>query len=155
MANYFYIDANGQKRGPLNGSQLQALATRGDITPTTPLETDTGHQGVAGQIPGLKFKSPEPPPFSQMPNSAYSPDAAQIGQAAAQMGKAAGTSVFAWLFDFAFRDIRVHLVVLWICRIAYVFSWIVAVLLGLWWTYLAFRVSEATGPLALIAIPFL
>ena len=62
MANYFYIGAGGQRRGPCNEQQLQALATRGILTPTTPLETDSGHQGLAGQIPGLKFNTAEPPP---------------------------------------------------------------------------------------------
>ena len=57
MPNYFYIDANGQKHGLINDQQLKALAERGIITPTTPLMTDTGHKGVAGQIRGL-FNDP-------------------------------------------------------------------------------------------------
>ncbi|MGL4943766.1 MAG: DUF4339 domain-containing protein [Thermoguttaceae bacterium] len=60
MPNYFYTDANGQKQGPVDDQQLQALATQGNITPHTPLETDTGHKGVAGQIPGLKFAAASP-----------------------------------------------------------------------------------------------
>ena len=59
MANYLYIDANGQKQGPVNAQQLQALAAQGVITPDTPLKADTGHQGKAGQIPGL-FTTPPP-----------------------------------------------------------------------------------------------
>ena len=59
MANYLYLDANGQKQGPVNAQQLKALATQGIITPDTPLKADTGHQGKAGQIPGL-FTAPSP-----------------------------------------------------------------------------------------------
>jgi hypothetical protein len=55
MANFFYTDANGCKQGPYSNPQLQELATQGIITPYTPLETDGGHTGVAGQIPGLNF----------------------------------------------------------------------------------------------------
>jgi len=53
MANYFYTDANGLKQGPISREQLHELATRGTITPETPLETDIGHKGLAGQIPRL------------------------------------------------------------------------------------------------------
>ncbi|MGL4943773.1 MAG: NINE protein [Thermoguttaceae bacterium] len=51
--NFFTFDANGQKQGPVNIQQLQSLVAQGIITTTTPLETDTGHKGTAGQIPGL------------------------------------------------------------------------------------------------------
>ena len=60
MPNYFYLDANGQKQGPVNDQQLRTLATRGIITPDTPLVADTGHKGKAGQIRGLfNDSSPE------------------------------------------------------------------------------------------------
>ena len=55
LFTYFYIDANGQKQGPINDQQLQTLVARGIITPHTPMETDTGYKGMAGQIPGLEF----------------------------------------------------------------------------------------------------
>jgi len=64
MPNYFYTDASGQKQ-QINDQQLQTLAAKGIITPTTPLETDSGHTGVAGQIPGLNFNTAAPPPFGQ------------------------------------------------------------------------------------------
>jgi len=68
MANFFLTDANGNKRGPYNEQQLQSGIAKGIITPTTPLETDTGHKGLAGQIPGL-FPAPHrlrlPKQFSQ------------------------------------------------------------------------------------------
>ena len=57
MTNFFRYDASGQKRGPFNEQQLQALAAHGKILPTTPLETDTGYKGTAGQIPGLQFNT--------------------------------------------------------------------------------------------------
>ncbi|MCL2744120.1 MAG: DUF4282 domain-containing protein [Planctomycetaceae bacterium] len=53
--NYFYFDANGQRQGPVGISEIQSLITRKIITPTTPLETDTGDSGFAGQIPSLVF----------------------------------------------------------------------------------------------------
>ncbi|MCL2305993.1 MAG: hypothetical protein FWC43_11680 [Planctomycetaceae bacterium] len=65
MANFFYTDANGQKRGPINDQQLKNLATQGIVTPNTPLETDSGHKGLAGQVPGLKFGTGTPSPFVQ------------------------------------------------------------------------------------------
>ena len=57
MSNYFYTDASGQKFGPINDQQLQILAANGTIMPNTPLETEAGHQGFAGQIPGLFVSS--------------------------------------------------------------------------------------------------
>ena len=53
MANFFYFDQTNQKQGPVSEEQLKELATQGLINPNTPMETDTGHQGTAGQIPGI------------------------------------------------------------------------------------------------------
>ncbi len=80
MPNFFYIDTTGTKQGPVNDQQLKALAANGVIMPQTPLETESGHKGVAGQIPGL-FASPTPanpfaaatPHLTQMPMSQYGP----------------------------------------------------------------------------------
>ena len=69
MTNYFYTDASGQKN-QINEQQLQTLATKGVITPTTPLETDTGHTGLAGQIPGLTFLAAASSPFVQSTQTA-------------------------------------------------------------------------------------
>ena len=60
MPNYLYLDSNGQKQGPVNDQQLKALVVQGIITPETPLATDTGHRGKAGQIPGLFATAPSP-----------------------------------------------------------------------------------------------
>ena len=62
MANYFFADANGQKQGPVTEQELQELADQGIINPNTRLVTDTGHQGRAGQIPGLRFNTAAPSP---------------------------------------------------------------------------------------------
>lgn len=65
MANFFYTDENGTKHS-INDQQLQTLAMKGVIKPETPLETDSGHTGLAGQIPGLQFNTAAPSPFAQM-----------------------------------------------------------------------------------------
>ena len=65
MANYFYADANGQKQDPVTEQELQELADQGIINPNTRLVTDTGHKGLAGQIPGLSFHSAVSAPFGQ------------------------------------------------------------------------------------------
>ena len=99
--NYFYTDSTGFRVGPISHQQLQTLATKKVIKPNTLLETDSGHRGLAEQIPGLDFN-----------NTA--------------MDESTGTSVFSWLFDFAFQDIRLPIINLWACRIFYVIGWIVA-----------------------------
>ena len=60
--NYFYFDENGNRNGPVNEQQLKELATQGTINPSTPMETDTGHKGTAGQVPGLNFNAPSAAP---------------------------------------------------------------------------------------------
>jgi len=59
MPNYLYADTNGVKQS-INEYELKELAARGVITPTTPLEMGE-HQGLAGQIPDLKFNTAAPP----------------------------------------------------------------------------------------------
>jgi RNA polymerase subunit RPABC4/transcription elongation factor Spt4 len=58
MPNYFYFDQINQKQGPVSEQQLKALAAQGVIGPNTPMETDGGHKGIAGQIPGLFAAAP-------------------------------------------------------------------------------------------------
>jgi len=60
MPNFFYFDQFNQKQGPVDDQQLKELAAQGVIGPQTPLETDTGHKGTAGQIPGLFGAASEP-----------------------------------------------------------------------------------------------
>ena len=68
MPNFFITDKNGTKHS-FNEQQLQALAAQGRITPNTPLESDTGHKGAAGQIPGLQFNAATPPVHQTPPKS--------------------------------------------------------------------------------------
>ena len=60
MPNYFFTDSDGVRQGPLTEQRLQTLVERGIIKPTTPLETEGGHKGLAGQIPGLFTAAPMP-----------------------------------------------------------------------------------------------
>jgi len=61
MPNHFDTDANDQKQGTHSDQLLRELATQGKIEPDTPLETDTGHQELAGQIPDLSTAAPSLP----------------------------------------------------------------------------------------------
>ena len=73
MSNFFLTDKNGTRHS-FNEQQIKALAAQGKILPTTPLETDTGYKGVAGQIPGLIFNTIAPPLVNQtMPQSPPAP----------------------------------------------------------------------------------
>jgi len=68
---FFLIDANGNRiAGPYDTQQLQELATQGRIAPHTLLESDTGHRGTAGQIPGFTFNTATP--FTQAVQTEYS-----------------------------------------------------------------------------------
>jgi TM2 domain-containing membrane protein YozV len=71
MPNFFYFDQTNQKQGPVNEQQLKVLAAQGVIGPNTPLETDNGYQGVAGQIRGL-FTTASPP-FTQATHAVFVP----------------------------------------------------------------------------------
>lgn len=67
MTKFFYLDASGQKQGPVNNQQLRAMVTQGIITPQTQLETESGHKGVAGQIKGLFDIVPPSPEVQAIP----------------------------------------------------------------------------------------
>lgn len=107
MANFYYTDANGQKQGPVNENQLKALAAKGAITPETPLETEGGHKGVAGQVPGLDFSSGA----NALPLRPQDTFAWKAGVLAKKAGVG---GVFSWLFDFPFHDIRLPIINLWV-----------------------------------------
>ena len=62
MTNYFYFDHTNTKQGPVGEEQLKQLIAQGTIEPQTSMETDTGQQITAGEIPGL-FPSASPLPF--------------------------------------------------------------------------------------------
>jgi len=143
MANYFYTDANGTKQGPYNEQQLQSLAAQGQITQTTPLETDMGHRGTAGQIPGL-FAPASVPPFAQ-----------ETSQTSNWM-QSLGISILRWLFDLKFRDIRIHVINRAICMILYIICWIIAALYLLAGTFWMFALAAHDGNrVMLLGIPFL
>jgi xanthosine utilization system XapX-like protein len=112
MSNFFYYDAGGNKRGPLNMQQLQTLATKGIISPKTILETDDGHKGAAGQIPELKFDTAEPLEK-------------RIEQQRDDL------SIVFWLVDFGFDDIRIVDAVIVMCRVLYFLSFVGGILYGL------------------------
>jgi len=123
MPNYIFTDKNSTKHS-LTEQQLQSLINRGTITPDTPLETDTGHTGYAGQIPGLNFNNAVPPPPFSQPAQAVPRRAGKTQQS----GNSVGGSIVSWLFDFAFRDLRLPVINLWACRIIYVICCIAAIL---------------------------
>ena len=66
MANFFYFDQINRKQGPVSAQQLKELAAQGVIGPHTPMETGTGHKGLAGQIPGL-YPAATPIPVQPAP----------------------------------------------------------------------------------------
>lgn len=72
MANWYFTDPSGTRRGPINDLQLKELVKRGTILPETDMETESGHKGKAGQVPGL-FSAASP--FSPLPQNG--PPAAQ------------------------------------------------------------------------------
>ena len=121
MPNYFYTDSNGQKQGLVSDDQLQALAAQGVINANTPLETEGGHKGTAGQIPGLKFNT-APPPSAQTMKEKSRTEQSVVSIA---------MSVKSWLLDFAFRDLRLPIINLWACRILYVICCVAAILGGI------------------------
>jgi len=117
MANYFFTDSEGIRRGPLTIDRLQTLAERGIITPETPLETDTGHTGLAGQIPGLNFNATTPSTFAQK--------APQTEGAYSETGEIA-------LFDFSFKKVRLPQAIRRACLAIYVCAYGLGILFGLW-----------------------
>ncbi len=70
--NWFYHDTFGNKQGPISDQELRFLVMQKKIVPETVMETDTGYQGKAGQIPGLFQSSVSP--FNN-PNANSYPDA--------------------------------------------------------------------------------
>ena len=147
MANYFYTDADGNKQGPLTIEQLQALAEREIIKPDTPLTTDGGHTGLARQIRGLNFNATaESPSFTQTSQAAQQiRDKAQtVAKQAGEWAKKEGIKGFrTWLLDFAFRDLRLPVINLWLSRIVYAICCLVAVIvLAVATIFLPFRCLE-------------
>ena len=146
--NYFYTDANGQKT-PVTEQQLQALINRGIITPETPLETDTGHTGLAGQIPGLNFNTAAPPPLGQ-PTQA-TPKVSNRTHSPQDVGSIA-MWIKSWLLDFAFRDLRLPVINLWACRIFYAICCIAATVIFPIWAIISIVRDISEVPAALLIV---
>ena len=150
MPNYFFTDENGTKH-LLTEQRLQTLVERGVIVPTTPLETEDGHQGFAGQIPRLNFNNVVPPKVEQ--TTYYSPPrhSAVYSQ---QSENSVGGSIMSWLFDFAFQDLRLPVINLWACRIVYVICIVAAILWAIWMTimFFTFTISSPTDFLIVLFI---
>jgi len=121
MAKYFFTEANGQRR-LIDEQELRKLAKIGVVRPDTPLETDTGHKGVAGQIRGLQFNTADTPTIARMIADIPSPQVS-------------------WLLDFAFRDLRLHAINLWACRVIYVVCCIAAILWGFFATFMFLSIA--------------
>jgi TM2 domain-containing membrane protein YozV len=81
MANWYYYDNNGQKQGLITQQELKDLVGQGIITPETPLETDGGHKGKAGQVKGL-FPEPAVNPFASPPSQQPYPKSVPVPTAA-------------------------------------------------------------------------
>lgn len=100
MAQYYYFNASGEKVGPVAGNEIKTLAAQGIITPETPLETDTGHKGRAGQIKGLNFHAPEPPPVESDPFAELEPSSPSLvssSQTAWEVMKQNGMIFLRWV----------------------------------------------------------
>jgi len=141
MPNYLYTDESGQKY-TLTEQRLQTLIDRGVITPTTPLETDTGHHGLAGQIPGLNFDNVAPPPSAPRPQRTGASHKQTLAMQAGTMARNAGVGgILVWLLDFAFQDLRLPIINLWACRIIYAICCIAAILWGVFATFMFISIA--------------
>ncbi|MDR3234510.1 MAG: hypothetical protein LBT46_12755 [Planctomycetaceae bacterium] len=67
--NWYYYDNNGTKSRLISQQELENLVAREVIIRTTRLETESGHKGLAGQVPGLSFPSVPVPPMPVLPSS--------------------------------------------------------------------------------------
>jgi len=155
MPYYFYADANGTKQ-TVNEQQLQGLINQGIILATTPLETDTGHTGLAGQIPGLNFNTAAPSPFAQ-PTQAVPQRTS--GMHTQPNVNPVVNSLVSWLLDFAFRDLRLPVINHWACRIIYAVCCVGAILWGVIMTFTLLGLAldssghADTGPVMFFVIP--
>ena len=171
---WHYFNENREKIGPFTSRELKQLVQEGTIAQETFIEDPSGRTGLAKDVKGLPFPEPEEPfiatpppiqtaqavpvsPFSVQNESAPSPAAAFAAQAAQTVrthGQQTAKSAMSWLLDFAFRDIRIHVVNLWVCRIIYVLCWIATIIYGLVGTFGLIVLSYEEGPFFLL-IPLL
>ena len=124
MANFYYTDAGGTRRGPLNEHQLQSLATKGIIKPKTILETEDGRTGAAGQVKGLKFET-------------------VVSLERRMTNDSKGSAP--WLVDFAFTQIRLPDFIFSACAVTYALYFLAAILCGLWMTFTSINNIDDIG----------
>ena len=114
MAHFFYFDQLNQKRGPYNEQQLRELAAQGAIGPNTPMETDAGHKGLAGQIPGLKF-----PAQTGGSDEQISAPGLTIVEQFRFRSDTEDTPILSLLSDFSFQELQPETIFLWFTKFAY------------------------------------
>jgi hypothetical protein len=124
MPNYYYFDASGQKYGLVNDQRLQALAAQGVITPNTPLETEGGHRGVAGQIPGLRF-----PVQTGDSDAQVSDKGLTLVEQFRFRSDTEDMPIFSLLSDFSFRELQPETIFLWFTKFVYGVG-LIAIILG-------------------------
>ncbi|MDR3233703.1 MAG: DUF4339 domain-containing protein [Planctomycetaceae bacterium] len=117
--NWYYYDNNGEKQGLITHEALKDLAANGVITPQTRLETESGKQGIAGQIKGLIF------PANPYPGGTAKPKEADLNTVSAEQASSFFSWFFSWLFDFGFKQSKVMAFIHTIACIAYILSIIV------------------------------
>ena len=71
MADYFYIDANGTKQGPVNTDRLKEMAASGLITPDTLLVMENGYKRHARSHPGLFEPVPQRTYYGSQTSSGF------------------------------------------------------------------------------------
>lgn len=63
MANTWYVDRDGNERGPFTGQQLKAMATKGEVKPTDLIRRDDLKEWrLASSVKGLFGQQATPPP---------------------------------------------------------------------------------------------
>ena len=132
---------------PSPASPETVLQTNEPVTQEmiTTTEPEGGHKENAGQIFCLKINADEPHIVHQ-----------SVPMAVRTHSQQATGSLHSWLCDFAFRDIRIHAINLWCCRVLYIIFWIPAFIVGLWLTFMLFLFAtnhfSDNVPYALLAI---
>jgi len=139
MANYFFTGGDGIKRGPYNEQQLQELITRGLIGANTPLETDTGHTGLTGQIPGLNFNNAVPPSFTRPAQTAPK----MSNRVHSHESELSERNLS--LLDFGFRDIRLSQSVRSACQYIYTGYIVLGIISGIFGAIAAGNTGDFEG----------
>ena len=148
VTTWYYYDNDGCKQGPITGGQLKGLAKAGLITQETMLETEDGKTAPARKIKGLTFVDAvqsdngmknaaenisgenfdrliqEDITQSQKQGKTHTPQKEHVNRTRNREKIRMKPRLCLAFFDFAFRDLRLSEVNLWICRLLYAFFWI-------------------------------